>query len=154
MVLFAPFAFSSRKLSGRQLNWSSREKEWYAIVAAILKWHGLVENKRPEVCTDHCGLGNRATEDLKTVWGPSPHQASWRELFSKFDIHVVYTPGPLNPVGDFLSHWAYPANPALGDVSMHGTAQADEDVRDMMAGLERATPRPPPCFSGNCGARG
>ena len=69
----------------------------------------------------------------KTVGGPSPRQARWHELFSKFDLHVVYTPGPVNPVGDFLSRWANPANPALGDVSIHGTAQAARDVRDMMA---------------------
>ena len=65
--------------------------------------------------------------------GPSPRQARWHELFSKFDLHVVYNPGPVNPLGDFLSRWAYPANPALGDVSIHGTAQAAGDVRDMMA---------------------
>ena len=46
---------------------------------------------------------------------------------------MVYAPGPVNPVDDFLSHWAYPANRALGDVSIHGTAQAAGDVRDMMA---------------------
>ena len=39
----------------------------------------------------------------------------------------------MNPVGDFLSRWAYPAKPAFGDVSIHGTAQAAGDVRDMMA---------------------
>ena len=65
--------------------------------------------------------------------GPFSRQARWHELFSKFDLHVVYTQGPVNPVGDFLSRWAYPANPALGDVSIHGTAQAAGDVRDMMA---------------------
>ena len=32
-----------------------------------------------------------------------------------------------------MSRLAYPANPALGKVSIHGTAQADGDVRDMMA---------------------
>ena len=65
--------------------------------------------------------------------GPSPRQARCHELFSKFDLNVVNTPGPVNPVGHFFSRWAYPANPALGDVSMHGTAQAAWDVRDMMA---------------------
>ena len=64
---------------------------------------------------------------------PSPRQARWHELFSSFVLHVVYTPWPVNPVGDFLSHWAYPANPALGDVSIHGTAQAAGDVQDMIA---------------------
>ena len=67
------------------------------------------------------------------MWGPSPRQARWHDLFPKFDLHVVYTPGPVNQVGDSLSLWAYPANPALGDVSIHGTAQAAGDVRDMMA---------------------
>ena len=65
--------------------------------------------------------------------GPSPRQARWHELFSKFNLHVVYTPGPVNPVGDFLSRWAYSGNPALRNVSIHGTAQAAGDVRDMMA---------------------
>ena len=65
--------------------------------------------------------------------GPPPRQARWHELLSKFDLHVVYTLGPVSPVGNFLSRWAYPANPALGNVSIHGTAQAAGDVWDMMA---------------------
>ena len=65
--------------------------------------------------------------------GPSPRQARWHELFPNFDLKVVYTLGPVNPVGDFLSRWAYPANAAFGDVSIHGTAQAAGDVQDMMA---------------------
>ena len=128
-----PLAFFSRKLSGSQLNWSPRENECYAIVAALLKWHRWLGNKRVEVRMDHRSRGSWATEDLKTVGGPSPRQAHWHEVFSKFDLDVVYTPGPVNPVGDFLSRCAYPANPALGDVSIHGTAQAAGDVRDMMA---------------------
>ena len=64
---------------------------------------------------------------------PSPRQAHWHELFSKFDLHVVHNPGPVNPVGDFLSRSAYPASPALGHVSMHGTGRAAGDVRGMMA---------------------
>ena len=99
-----------------------------------------------EVRTDHCSLENWATEDLKTVGGPSPRQARWHELFSKFDLHVVYTQGPANPVGDFLSRWAYPANPALGDVSIHGTAEAAGDVRDMMAAEKEEISRPPSCI--------
>ena len=116
-------AFFSRKLLGSQLNLSPREKECYAMVAALLKWHGRGGNKPVAVRTDHRSLENLATEDLETVGGPSPRQARWHEFFCKCDLHVVYTPGPLGPVGDFLSRWAYPANPALGDVSIHGTAK-------------------------------
>ena len=128
-----PFSFFSRKLSGSQLIWCPRENECYAIVAALLKWHGWVGNKRVEVRTEHRSLENWATRDLKTLGGPCPRQTRWHELFSKFDLHVVYAPGPVNAVGDFVFRWAYPAKPALGDVSIHGTAQADGDVRDMMA---------------------
>ena len=127
-----PLAFFSCRLSGSQLNWSPREKECYATVAALLKWHVRVGNKRVEVGTDHRSLENWAGANLKTVGGSSPRQARWHEVFSKFDLHVVYIPGPVNPVGDFFSRWAYPANPALGNVSLHGTAQLDRDVRDMV----------------------
>ena len=74
----------------------------------------------------------------------SPRQARWHELFSKFALHVAYTPGPMSPVGDVLSCWAYHASPALGNVSIHGTAQAEGDVRDMMAAEGEETP----CGSG------
>ena len=125
------------------MNWTPREKECYAIVATLLKWHGWVGNKRVDVRTDHRSLENWATKDLKTVGSPSPRQAHWHELFSKLDLHVVYTPGPVNPVGDSLSCWAYPASQALGDVSIHGTAQGAADVRHMMAAeKEELLPRP------------
>ena len=126
-----PLAFSSRKVSGSQLNWSPREKECYAIVAALLKWHGWLGNKRVEVRTDHGSLETWPKEDVETVGGPPPRKARWREWFSKFYLLVVCTPGPVNSVSDFLSRWAYPANPALGDVCIHGTAQAAGDLQDM-----------------------
>ena len=103
------------------------------MVADLPKWHGWVGNNRVEVGTDHRSLKNWATEDLKTVGGLSPRQARWHEFFAKFDLHVIYTPGPVTPAGDFLSRWAYPSSPALGDVSIHGTAQTAGDARDMMA---------------------
>ena len=51
-----------------------------------------------EVRTDERSLENWSTKDLKTVGVPSPRQARWNHLFSKLDLHVVYTQGPVNPV--------------------------------------------------------
>ena len=65
-----PLAFFSRKLSGSQLNWSPREKECFAIVAPLPKWHWLVGNKRAEVRTDHGSIENWATADFKLLGGP------------------------------------------------------------------------------------
>ena len=112
-------------------------------MAALLKWHGWVGNKRVESRKDHHSLGNWATEDPKTEEGPSVRQARWHELFSQFDLHVAYPLGPVNPVGDFLFRCAYPANPTLGHVSIPGAAQAAGDVQDMMAAKkEELLPRP------------
>ena len=69
MVLFALLPLFSRKLSGSQLNWRPREKECYAIVAALLKWHGWVRNKQVEVRTDQSGPENWATEDVQNHGG-------------------------------------------------------------------------------------
>ena len=109
-----------------------------------------------EVRTDHRSLENTATKGLQTVGGPSSRQARWHELFSKLDIHVVYSvhsAGAVNPVADFLSSWAYPANLALGDLSIHGTAKADVDVWDMMAAEKETLLARPLVFLGDCGAR-
>ena len=91
-------------------------------------------------------LEKRATEDLKTVEGPSSRQVCWHELCCKFDLHVVYTPGLLNPRGDFFSLWADTANAALGNVYVHGTAEPDGDVRDMMAAEKEELFAPLPVF--------
>ena len=76
----------------------------------------------------------------------SPRQARWHEFISKFDLHVVDTPSPVTRMGDFLSRWAHRANLALGDVSIHGTAQADGDVRDMTAAVKEGLPPASLCF--------
>ena len=36
-----PVAFMSRKLTGSQRNWVSREKETYAIILALQKWESV-----------------------------------------------------------------------------------------------------------------
>ena len=89
-VALRPLSPFSPTFSGSELNCSSREKDCYAIVSALLKWHGWVGNKGVEVRTDHCRLENWAMEDLTTVGGPSPRQATSHELFNKFEFDVVY----------------------------------------------------------------
>ena len=53
-----PVAFFSRKLGGSQLNWVPREKETYAIVAALRKWAGVIGYQPVVVYTDHKSLEN------------------------------------------------------------------------------------------------
>jgi hypothetical protein len=50
---WVPVAFYSRKLAGSQRNWSTREKETYAIVAALRKWAGVIGFQPVVISTDH-----------------------------------------------------------------------------------------------------
>ena len=43
-----------------------------------------------------------------------------------------YVSGKENTIADILSRWAYPASQALRDVSMHGTAQDDDEMEGMI----------------------
>ena len=60
-------ALFSRKLSGSKLNCSPRDKECYAIVAALVNRHRWVGNKQVVVRTDQYSPEHWPTEDLKTM---------------------------------------------------------------------------------------
>ena len=124
-----PVALYSRKLTKSQLNWVPREKETYAIVAALRKWAGLIGFQPVLVTTDHKALEDWVTEHVDTPSGPRGRRARWHETLSQFDLEVRYIPGPENTVADALSRWAYPASSAREDVSFHGSAEAKEEVR-------------------------
>ena len=125
-------AFFSRKLAKAQLNWTPREKETYAIVAALRKWSDLIGFQPILVATDHKALENWVTEHVDTPSGPRGRRARWHETLSQFDIQVVYIPGPDNVVADAMSRYAYPASSAREDVSFHGSAEASEEVKKMV----------------------
>ena len=122
----------SRKLGKSQLNWTPREKETYAIVAALQKWAGTIGFQPVTVTTDHRALESWVTEHVDTPSGPRGRRARWHETLSQFDLEVKYIPGPENAVADALSRWAYPASSAREDVSFHGSAQAKEEVDNII----------------------
>ena len=136
--VWRPVALFSRKLAKAQLNWVPREKETYAIVAALRKWAGLIGFQPVLVTTDHKALQDWVTEHVDTPSGPRGRRARWHETLSQFDLQVTYIPGPDNVVADALSRWAYPASSAREDVSFHGSSEASREVRDIIrAELER-----------------
>jgi hypothetical protein len=129
-----PVAFLSRKLApGPAKTWSVREKETYAIVCAILKWATWIGIQPVLILTDHKSLESWATELLDTPSGPAGRRARWHELFSRFNLEVVYVPGAQNVVADAMSRWAYPANSALVDISVHGSAKDTREALDIVA---------------------
>ena len=118
-----PLAFWSRKLSPRQMQWSPREHETYAIICALKKYQSWIGTNRVEVLTDHRSLEYWSTEHVNTVSDPAGRHARWHEFLSLFDLHVAYLPGKYNTVAHALSRWAYPASEACLSTNIHGTEQ-------------------------------
>ena len=127
-----PVAFYSRKLTGSQMNWTPRQKETYAIVAALRKWAGWIDFQPVVVKTDHRSLEHWVSEHVDTPSGPRGRRARWHETMSDFKLHVHYIPGKENEMADAMSRYAYPASSAKDDVSFHGSAENREQVKKML----------------------
>ena len=122
--VWVPVSFYSKKLSRSQQNWSTREKEAYAIIACLFHWHGWIGTTPVDVVTDHKSLEAWTTEYVQTPSGPTGRRARWHEILSQFNLTVRYMPGDSNTVADALSRWAYPANTDREDVCAHGSADS------------------------------
>ena len=130
--VWRPVSFFSRKLARSQKNWTPREKETYAIVAALRKWGGYIGYQPVVVSTDHKSLENWVTEHIDTPSGPRGRRARWHETLSQFDLSVEYLPGPENLVADAMSRFAYPASSSREDVSFHGSREAKAEMDDII----------------------
>jgi hypothetical protein len=93
-----PIAFASSKLSGAQLNWSTIEKEAYAIIYALQKFDYIVFGYCIHLYTDHNPLQYLAVSAPK-----SAKLTRWALSLSRYDITVHHTAGVDNVIADCLS---------------------------------------------------
>lgn len=90
----------SAKLKGSQLNWSTTEKELFAVVHAMRAWRCYLEGAKgvTRVVTDH-----KPNTFLETQDTLSRRQAKWSQFLQRFrPLEWVYQKGSLN-VADPLS---------------------------------------------------
>ena len=89
----------SAKLSGAQLHWDTREKEFYAMFRACMHWrHYLHSDVRFTLLTDHDSLKYH-----KSMPNLSSRLARWIEKMADLDYDVQHIPGVKNVVADALS---------------------------------------------------
>ncbi|KAH0644681.1 hypothetical protein KY284_032565 [Solanum tuberosum] len=93
-----PIAYFSEKLSGATLNYSTYDKELYALVRALATWQHYLWPREFVVKTDHESL-----KYLKSQGKLSRRHAKWVEFIETFPYVIAYKQGKENVVADALS---------------------------------------------------
>ena len=86
---YLPVAYESRMLSKSKQNYPIHNKELFAIVHALKKWHCYIEGvKELTILTNH-----KLLEFFKTQSKLSRRQTGWMELIGNFGFKLTYRPG-------------------------------------------------------------
>ena len=94
-------SYLSHKLSGAQLRWATIEKEAYAIIYALKKFHAYLWGSQFEIHTDHKPLRSLFKSEIK-----SSKLARWSIQIQEYQAPILYHPGKLNIRADMLSRIA------------------------------------------------
>ena len=100
---YVPIGYFSKTLSDTECNYSTTERECFAVVWALLTLRPYIEGTRFLVRTDH-----NALKWLMTLTDPSGRLTRWRLRLSEFDYEIVYRPGRKHQVPDALSRLVRP----------------------------------------------
>ncbi|XP_057986077.1 uncharacterized protein LOC131170622, partial [Hevea brasiliensis] len=93
-----PIAYFSEKLNGAALNYSTYDKELYALVRALETWQHFLWPKQFVIPTDHESLNH-----IKGQNKLSRRHAKWVEFLETFPYVIQYKHGKENVVADALS---------------------------------------------------
>ncbi len=132
-------AYFSSKLSGAELNWTTYDKEMFALIRALENWQMyFAQSKYPiNVFTDNIALLHllKKESDLieKQKDSISSRQARWINVLTRFKLHPQRIEGTNNVQADALSRRP-DLNGGRDEVQAIRTAQANEAARQL--GLE------------------
>jgi len=97
--IFRPVEFMASKFTKYQKNWTTTEKEAFAILNCLNRWKRLLLNKVTHVFTDHKSLENVLENDCLS----SQRIHCWRMMVEELDFVTRHVPGTLNYIADLLS---------------------------------------------------
>ena len=93
-----PVEYASRLLTTAEKNYTTTEREALAIVWAIGRFRGYIEENSIVVITDHQPL-----RWLMTLKSPTGRLARWALQLQPYNLTIRYTPGKANALADLLS---------------------------------------------------
>jgi len=94
-------AYLSHKLSGSQLHWPIIEKEAFAVVFSLKKFHPYLWGSTFEIHTDHKPLKSLFTSEIRNT-----KLQRWAIQIAEYGAPILYHPGVLNVRPDMLSRIA------------------------------------------------
>lgn len=131
-----PVEFYSKTLSTTQQNWPVREREAFAIVAALQKFDTFVRGRHIIVHTDH--------ESLQWMLKCSKGKiARWASLLAEYDMEVYYKKGTSLVHVDFLSRFLDPEpDPILADRMCYFTSVHEIPSLSTILSAQQQSPAP------------
>ncbi|GBM88478.1 Transposon Tf2-6 polyprotein, partial [Araneus ventricosus] len=97
-----PVAFASRKLGPTEIRYSTCEKECMGIVFGVTQFKNYVYGTQFKIYTDQQSLSK-----IKKCKDPTSRIARWLLTLQQFSFTIIYQPGRLNLMADYLSRAAY-----------------------------------------------
>ncbi|GFX86102.1 transposon Tf2-8 polyprotein [Trichonephila clavipes] len=94
--------YASRLMIPAERNYSTTEREALAVVWALEKFRGYVENQQIFLVSDH-----QLLKWLLSIKSPSGRLARWALKIQSFNLKIDYTPGKAKVVADMLSRPSY-----------------------------------------------
>ena len=116
-----PIGFMSKALHGAELNWSTIEKEAYAIWKSLKQFEYLLRDIHFQIRTDHRNL-------LYLNEAGSRKVLSWKLDIQQFNFDVEHIPGRDNDIADAFSRLC-----TLQTTTIEAVAQFEQSIRDIDA---------------------
>ncbi|WVZ57651.1 hypothetical protein U9M48_008011 [Paspalum notatum var. saurae] len=93
-----PVAYFSEKLSGASLQYSTYDKELYALVRTLQTWQHYLWHREFIIHSDH-----EALKHIRTQTNLNRHHANWVEFIESFPYIIKHKNGKENVIADALS---------------------------------------------------
>lgn len=92
--------FHSKALKGAELNWTTTEQEFYAVISTIKKFETYLRGSKFHILTDHKAL--LFVQNMKLY---NSRVTRWILFLEQFDYTVEHVAGRLNTAADVLSRY-------------------------------------------------
>ncbi|KAL4324499.1 hypothetical protein GQ457_11G024100 [Hibiscus cannabinus] len=96
--IFHPIYYASKTLNDAQVNYTTTEKEPFAVIFAFDKFRSYLIGAKVTVYTDHSVI-----KYLMSKKDAKPRLIRWNLLLQEFDVEIIDRKGTKNQVSDHLS---------------------------------------------------